>query len=175
MANGSELLLFLRNVKHITFSSIHNKEAVKVEVSIECLDNGDYIKTCVTKSGVDTCSVQYWLIVTQNEKLMASGKIQKGTASVACKLSIKEGSFRCEAVDGNAFCFLPLSVPYTGLPVHINANFAVMGNRSGIWTEASSNVASDSRDVWNRQLMTTIIPAAYCNLRSCRKCATQEN
>ena len=164
MANGSELLLFLRNVKHITFSSIHNKEAVKVEVSIECLDNGDYIKTCVTKSGVDTCSVQYWLIVTQNEKLMASGKIQKGTASVACKLSIKEGSFRCEAVDGNAFCFLPLSVPYTGLPVHINANFAVMGNRSGIWTEASSNVASDSRDVWNRQLMTTIIPAAYCNL-----------
>ena len=161
-ANGTKLLLFLRNVNRITFSSMHGNKPV-IEVSIECHSGGNGIKRCCTDSLVK--STEYWLLSCQEAKLKSQeGGYKQGVASVACKLVKEESSFLCEAIEGNAFCFLPLSVPATGLPVHITANFAVMSNRTGIWTGASSAMASDSREYWNKQLMTTLIPQAYCNL-----------
>ena len=161
-ANGTKLLLFLRNVNRITFSSMHGNKPV-IEVSIECHSDENGIKRCCTDSLIK--STEYWLLSCQEAKLKSQeGDYKQGVASVACKLVKEESSFLCEAIEGNAFCFLPLSVPATGLPVHITANFAVMSNRSGIWTGASSAMASDSREYWNKQLMTTLIPQAYCNL-----------
>ena len=163
-SNGSKLLLFLRNVKRITFSSGREGRPVIEQLSIECSnDDTENVKKCVTKS--NTTSTEYWLLSNQEQRLKSQKGIYKqAVASVACKLVKKQSLFSCEAVEGNAFCFLPLSVPGTGLPVHVTANFAVMSNRSGIWTGASSAMASDEREYWNKQLMTTVIPLAYCKL-----------
>ena len=156
--NGSKLLLFLQHVKRITFSSIQGGSEVSIDSSNE--ENG--IKSYVTKSLLRS-TTEYWFVSSQ-EELPSEDCSKPGTASVACHLVKEDSSYTCQAIEGNAFCFLPLSVPSTGLPVHVSANFAVMSNRSGIWTEGSSGVASDSRERWNQHLMTTVIPKAYCNL-----------
>ena len=161
--NGSKLLLFLQNVKKITFSSIQNNELV-IELSIECITDGDLIK-CITKSIDSEDTVEYWLISSHNQMLTQNNKTVPATASVACQLSIDElsNTFVCKNI-GQLFCFLPLSVPSTGLPVHVSANFAVMSNRSGIWTTSSSEITSDPREHWNQSLMTSVVPYCYCNL-----------
>ena len=155
-SNGSKLLLFLR--------SRREGRPVIEQLSIECSnDDTENVKKCVTKS--NTTSTEYWLLSNQEQRLKSQEGIYKqAVASVACKLVKKQSLFSCEAIEGNAFCFIPLSVPATGLPVHVTANFAVMSNRSGIWTGASSAIASDEREYWNKQLMTVIIPQTYCNL-----------
>ena len=157
--HGSKLLLFLQNVKRITFSSIRNNTPV-LEISVECSIDRDF-KKCVTKCINSASVTEHWLISNHND---VYGD-QPGTASVACQLLQDEHSqkFSCKKVDGQLFCFLPLSVPGTGLPVHVSANFAVMSNRSGIWT-TSSHIPSDSREQWNQTLIQTAIPSAYCNL-----------
>ena len=38
------------------------------------------------------------------------------------------------SVPGEVFCFMPLSFT-SGLPVHVNGNFAVLSNRRGLWEE----------------------------------------
>ncbi|XP_019850657.1 PREDICTED: sacsin-like [Amphimedon queenslandica] len=163
-SNGSKLLLFLQNVKRITFSSRQEGRPIVEHLSIECSNvDTENVKVCVTQSS--TKSTEYWLLSNQEQRLKSQdGAYRQAVASVACKLVKKQSSFLCEAIEGNAFCFLPLSVPATGLPVHVTANFAVMSNRSGIWTGASSAMASDEREYWNQQLMTTVIPEAYCKL-----------
>ena len=160
--NGSKLLLFLQHVKRITFSSIQGGSPV-TEVSINCnTENG--IKTCVTESP-ESLTTEYWLVSSADGTLRTQDGCHKLVkASVACELVKEDSFYKCKAVDGSVFCFLPLSVPNTGLPVHISANFAVMSNRSGIWTGAASGKPSDSREHWNHQLMTTKIPEAYCSL-----------
>ena len=159
--NGSKLLLFLQNVKRITFRSMQGDE-----VCISSINEENGIKHTITNSPANNSVSEYWLVSCQEEKLQAqAGDYQPGTASVACQLVKEDSSFECKPVQGSVFCFLPLSLlPCTGLPVHVNANFAVMSDRSRIWTEASSGEPSDSREYWNKKLMTTIIPKAYCNL-----------
>ena len=90
---------------------------------------------------------------------------EPSVASVACQLikANESNNFGCKQIEGFVFCFLPLAVPSTGLPVHVSANFAVMSNRSGIWI-GSSGIATDSRECWNQKLMETTIPKAYCSL-----------
>ncbi|XP_019859788.1 PREDICTED: sacsin-like, partial [Amphimedon queenslandica] len=163
-SNGSKLLLFLQNVKRITFSSRREGKPIIEELSIECSNfDTENVKVCVTQS--NATSTEHWLLSNQEQRLKSQdGAYKQAVASVACKLVKKQFSFLCEAIEGNAFCFLPLSVPATGLPVHVTANFAVMSNRSGIWTGASSAMASDEREYWNQQLMTIVIPEAYCKL-----------
>ena len=163
-SNGSKLLLFLQNVKRITFSSRREGRPITEELSIECSnDDTKNVKVCVTQSNAK--STEYWLVSNQEQRLKSQdGAYKQAVASVACKLVKKQSLFSCEAIEGNVFCFLPLSVPATGLPVHVTANFAVMSNRSGIWTGASSAMASDEREYWNKKLMTTVIPEAYCKL-----------
>ena len=158
--NGSKLLLFLQNVKHITFQSMQGDN-----ICISSTNEENGIKHCITNYPANKSVSEYWLVSCHEEKLQTQkGDYQPGTASIACQLVKKDSSFKCIEVEGCAFCFLPLSLPCTGLPVHVNANFAVMSNRSGIWTGASSGEPSDSRDYWNKKLMTTIIPKAYYNL-----------
>ena len=162
--NGSKLMLFLQNVKKITFSSMQNNQLVR-ELSIECITDGDLIK-CITKSIDSEDTVEYWLISSHNQILTQNNKTVPAIASVACQLSIDElsNTFVCKSIEGQLFCFLPLSVPATGLPVHVSANFAVMSNRSGIWTTSSSEIPSDSREHWNQTLMTSVVPYCYYKL-----------
>ena len=164
--NGSKLLLFLQHVKRITFSSIDSYSSEpKLQVSIEMssLSSQREIKF-VTNNKKDL--VEYWLVSNHNEELQTQDyQMHSSTASVACQLikADEHDIFSCKQIKGSVFCFLPLVVPSTGLPVHVSANFAVMSNRHGIWT-GSSRIATDSREWWNQKLMETTIPKAYCSL-----------
>ena len=162
--NGSKLLLFLQHVKRITFSSIDNYGTeLKESIEINSLSSQKEIKF-VTNNQKDW--VEYWLVSNHNEELQTQDyQIQSSTASVACQLikADEPDTFSCKQIEGSVFCFLPLAVPSTGLPVHVSANFAVMSNRRGIWT-GSSRIATDSREWWNQKLMETTIPKAYCSL-----------
>ena len=89
-------------------------------------------------------------------------------SGIAAKISASNDDKRVskpEAVPGEVFCFLPLSIP-TGLPVHVNGYFAVTSNRRGIW---ESNTAETGwfqplEVRWNRSLMNDALSQAYIQL-----------
>ena len=160
---GGDMLLFLSNVKKVTFSSLRNGNAsINEEITIsreECIDeNVVSVKTNDCQSSEPV--IEYYLVSTKiGEAYDENRMIHPSVSSVACCLSKNaSGQYQVLPVDGLTFCFLPLPASAkTGLPVHINANFAVMSNRRGICTTTTSGW-------WNQQLMVTIIPEAYCRL-----------
>ncbi|XP_019850325.1 PREDICTED: sacsin-like [Amphimedon queenslandica] len=162
---GSKLLLFLQHMKHITFSSRRdNEEITHVSIDISSSNSNDFQKV-VIKSPCIESSTEHWLIASQEGQWQHQNITKPAVASVACQLDEGNlGFYKCKEVEGAAFCFLPLAMPSTGLPVHVSANFAVMSNRSGIWTEVSSDTVTDSRVQWNKNLMEKTIPKAYCKL-----------
>ena len=88
-----------------------------------------------------------------------------GIAGKICSNNDKEGLFNPEAIPGEIFCFLPLSIP-TGLPVHVNGYFAVTSNRRGIWESTTAEVGSHQplEVRWNRSLMEDAVSQAYIQL-----------
>uniref|UniRef100_A0A1X7UXC8 Sacsin/Nov domain-containing protein n=1 Tax=Amphimedon queenslandica TaxID=400682 RepID=A0A1X7UXC8_AMPQE len=162
---GSKLLLFLQHVKRITFSSLRGNEKI-IEVSIDVSSSSnDDIHEVVINSPHNGSGTEHWLIASQEEQWRHQNNIEPAVASVACQLDrINSNCYKCKEIEGNAFCFLPLALPSTGLPVHVSANFAVMSNRSGIWTEVLSGTVTDSKERWNKNLMEKTIPEAYCKL-----------
>ena len=162
--NGLKLILFLQHVRRITFSSMRGQKQV-VEVSIDISEsNGNVgIKKCVIKSQDKSIS-EHWLVATEAGTLQVHDSLKPAVASVACQLDKRNRYYQLKKIEGDVFCYLPLSAPSTGLPVHVSANFAVMSNRSGIWTETSLATSSNSREQWNKLLSVTTIPKAYCKL-----------
>lgn len=70
-------------------------------------------------------------------------------------------------VSGRAFCFLPLPL-LSGLPVHVNACFALTSNRRGLWTaEEGSATLSEQQHArkakWNALLCTDALPPLYAH------------
>ena len=180
LENGKDLLLFLNHVKKITFQTINQGEIVPTEVitirKVDCNDN--IIKLETTCSKMHDSQEEFWLTCSEEKELnhVYDKQDQIGICSVACKLSVTSGQYTVIPINGSVFFFLPLPVPNTGLPVHVSANFAVMSNRSGIWTSASSTTPSDAREWWNQRLMETVIPAAYCKMLTLLKsfCKNEE-
>jgi len=88
-------------------------------------------------------------------------------SGIAGKISTDYGKDGCldpEAVNGEVFCFLPLSIP-TGLPVHVNGYFAVTSNRRGIWESTTADLGHQPLEVrWNRSLMEDAVSQAYFQL-----------
>ena len=168
--SGKKMLLFLSHVKKLNFLTIQaGSSSTREEIVIEKIECGGNIVRIETKVSTRSSNpiVEYWLVSTVSKSVydVYEKKSIPSVSSVACQLCMPtDGKYKVVPVDGSVFCYLPLSVPCTGLPVHISANFAVMSNRSGIWTSSSSATPSDSREWWNQQLMETIIPEAYCNL-----------
>ena len=168
--NGKKMLLFLSHVKKLNFLTIQaGNSSPREEIVIEKTECGGNIVRIETKVSTRSSKpiVEYWLVSNVSNSVydVYEKKYRPSVSSVACQLCMTtDGKYKVVPVDGSVFCYLPLSVPCTGLPVHISANFAVMSNRSGIWTSSSSATPSDSREWWNQQLMETIIPEAYYNL-----------
>ena len=168
--NGKKMLLFLSHVRKLNFLTIQaENSSPREEIVIERIECGGNIVCIETKVSTRSCNpiVEYWLVSNVSNSVydVYEKEYRPSVSSVACQLCMTtDGKYKVVPVDGSVFCYLPLSVPCTGLPVHISANFAVMSNRSGIWTSSSSATPSDSREWWNQQLMETIIPEAYCNL-----------
>lgn len=96
-------------------------------------------------------------------------------AGVAVKLdlsgqkptSLKERRELPATVDGEAFCFLPLS-ELTGLPFHINGFFSVNSCRRGIWWYGSKETTVkgvDDRDsTWNEKLIEDPLVKSFLGL-----------
>ena len=171
--NGSKLLLFLNHVKKVTFQYISKDD--KRPTTELLIERSRYEMGEIERRTFLTDQYHHHKSKKKENWLVSSCEIgltnqegynQQSSASVACHLQeIVSSKFICQPLNkGSVFCFLPLSVPSTGLPVHVSANFAVMSNRSGIWTSTSSSSPSDSREWWNLKLMETTIPAAYCKL-----------
>lgn len=108
-----------------------------------------------------------WLVVSASGKnaslTIASSPEGKARgllpcAGVACPVD-KLLDLGKSQIDGELFCFLPLSIP-TGLPVHVNGSFAIMPNRVEIWKR--TNVRNQIEEVkWNEALMGDALVSAY--------------
>lgn len=65
----------------------------------------------------------------------------------------------CSSFQGKAFCFLPLPIE-TGLPVHINGNFAVDFARRDLWKQDGQS----GKMKWNNFLKLHLIAPLYADL-----------
>ena len=164
--SSSKLLLFLQHVKLVTVSQIDSGQASRREImritkAKETITGNRcvYQITCSVNGSPDT--TEFWMIETCTETILE----KYSTASVACALSplSDRGIYKLKQVEGEVFCFLPLSVK-TGLPVHVSGNFAVSNNRTGIWTSDDKSKESSNEVQWNESLMKGVICSAYCEL-----------
>ena len=85
---------------------------------------------------------------------------------VAAKLNSPPETFQ-----GQLFCFLPLPPEKpspTGLPVHVHGFFELSQNRRHLkWPtseEGGTSGPADDALVWNRLLVTEVLPRAYITL-----------
>ncbi|CAH1244396.1 SACS [Branchiostoma lanceolatum] len=84
-----------------------------------------------------------------------------------------QNAFIDNPLNGEVFCFLPLSVR-TGLPVHVNGSFAVASNRRGLWEETSTD-KNDLKVEWNKALMEDAVCKAYARLiTDATQCCTKD-
>ena len=60
---------------------------------------------------------------------------------------------------GNAFCFLPLAMENTGLPVHVNGHFVLHSSRSSIWEDVQADPSVQG--MWNKHMLESIVPYSY--------------
>ena len=117
---------------------------------------------------------QSWLVTsclgTENSFQLATSEEGKkqgllSASGVAAKICTQGDGFeKVEAVPGEMFCFLPLSIQ-TGLPVHANGYFAVTSNRRGIWEGTTADVGRQPLEVrWNQSLIEDALTHAYVQL-----------
>ena len=112
-----------------------------------CLGTGDSFQLATSEEG-------------QNQGLLSAS----GIAGQISTDNGKDGYLNPEAVNGEVFCFLPLSIP-TGLPVHVNGYFAVTSNRRGIWESTTADLGHQPLEVrWNRSLMEDAVSLGYFQL-----------
>ena len=83
--------------------------------------------------------------------------------SVSSNGSTLKSCVKVDAVNGEAFCFLPLSIS-TGLPIHVNGYFAVTSNRRGIWERTTSHQHQEIEVRWNESLLKDALCSAYLQL-----------
>jgi len=74
---------------------------------------------------------------------------------------LKQSYTSTTAKSKRLFCFLPLPVQLSQLPVHVNGHFVLNSeSRRGLWTEEHKTFKSE----WNRCVMEGIVAPAYCTL-----------
>ena len=114
----------------------------------------------VSASGTDTS-----LAIARSTEGRARGFLPCGGVAFLIQRVSQEGSWESAITpdhSGELFCFLPLSIP-TGLPVHVNGNFAIMSNRVEIWKRTT--MQSQPIEVkWNEALMEDALARAYIML-----------
>ena len=164
---GPKLLLFLENVNCITFSWIAagctspqtQLQVKKCAMPHESGDDHGGLSACKVKVSVTDFLVRS--TPTKELWLVAGSRDNTRVGAVACLLEEQSP----KPVVGEAFCFLPLHDNLeTGLPVHVNANFAIMNDRKGI--HRSDTTSGSEQSQFNVALMKTNIPQAYHKLLS---------
>ena len=176
--NCSEnLILFLQHIQTITYQRINRGDTTpttlftvrKNELSFPpSVDLKGALALSIDSKKMSDVKSSKWLVSTHNSENW-SGKY--AVADVACKLTTGSsvGTYSLHSsLKGEVFCYLPLA-QFTGLPVHISCNFAVINNRRGIWTSEESASADEEEVEWNVFLMESVIPVAYSSLLYCLK------
>ena len=130
------------------------------------------------KTGQQSVDHKAWLLTssvgTDSSVCLASGEGRQhgllpcggAAARLSCAPSKQPGVFsysHIEPVAGEAFCFLPLSIP-TGFPVHVNGFFAITSNRRGIWEKTTSRQGQPIEVRWNECLLEDVLSCAYVQM-----------
>ena len=77
------------------------------------------------------------------------------------KRSTNKRSTNTTPKSNRLFCFLPLPVQLSKLPVHVNGHFILSSeSRRGLWTDEHQSFKSE----WNRCIMEGVVAPAYCSL-----------
>ena len=172
--SGPKLLLFLQNVKRITFSRIdESDESPKVLLDIHkeavpSVTVDTHMLSIHTVKPTDEADLSHWLVGSYAEKLYFSGQERDATASVACLMqstSSESHRYSVIPVSGEVFCFLPLSLQ-SGLPVHVSANFSVLNDRTGIRSSEQKGTGANEAE-WNEDLLKDGVSKAYLYLLQC--------
>ncbi|XP_071823838.1 sacsin-like isoform X1 [Apostichopus japonicus] len=110
------------------------------------------------------------------EEWIKVASIGKGQAYELCKseLGKSSGLLPCGGVAwsptskiaGDVFCFLPLTVPSSFLPVCINGAFAVSEDRRNLWrsTGGLQSFIANFKSNWNNALCEDVVVSAYITL-----------
>ena len=185
---GPKLLLFMKNLKEITFSRRDNdvkKCSYLLKISRSNINRSlvkrshrcDKLSTSIVNLKVSEkmltgkwSSVEHiYLVAEQND--VENNQV----SAVACSLeklsSAHTFTYQPKEVRGEVFCFLPLHLE-TGLPVHVSANFAVMNDRRGI--HYSDSVCKSDESQFNVRLMEESIPLSYHKLLTTLRDLCQE-
>ena len=176
---GSKLLLFLNNLKCIKVSRFDERSRkptvlwcfeksiiYKIPLDGHQSDRNDGESVICQIDAQDkvqeSSKCQEWWLVSHCRHHGSQDDAAFSSASVACSLHNRRSkSYSPKCIEGEVFCYLPLALK-TGLPVHVSANFAVLGDRSGI--HASDNDGTKDEVQWNITLMKTVVPQAYFTL-----------
>ena len=164
-----KLLMFLNNVKKISFHQLRGnnfKKVFAITASKTKINNSNLTSYEVRFSPQsDECKEENWIIASNSQQLEQTPNcMQDGTASVSVRLNtdVKTQSLCIDAVKGECFCYLPLHIE-TGLPVHVSSNFAVTTNRRGLWKADDIKTATTESN-WNKTLMISVVFQAYTAL-----------
>ena len=169
--NSPKLLMFLNNVKKISFHRSHGSGFKNVftvtsrKAHISEINGSSLTEYKVFKPKCSERKEENWIIATNCQQWETSNHyMQYGTASVSVKLKhdAKIQMYCIDPVEGECFCYLPLHIK-TGLPVHVSSNFAVMTNRRALWKADNLSSATGESD-WNKMLMQTVVLQAYIAL-----------
>ena len=141
----------------------------------QCLSGSASIRE-ITWCGTETelAGEEKWFICSEAGKGSAlhfscthGGKSLGLVPFAGLAVGLQENSLHPRPLEGETFCFLPLSAR-TGLPFHVNALFAVLSNRRGIWwhgtRETSVSGKSDVDAEWNKELITDCLTQACMSM-----------
>ncbi|XP_069136653.1 sacsin-like [Argopecten irradians] len=171
-------------------SQLQIERRISIEVNI-CIQIEKAAKRFMVGKVPDQQSSTRWIISysTCNSRSLAISKEARGVlplAGIAVPISVDEDDVHILPLDkmtfgfyrtGHYFSFLPLPVP-TGLPVHINATFAVAPDRRSIMWGTEDDRTQLFKPRWNHALITDAVPNAYVSLlehmQNCTDVADEE-
>uniref|UniRef100_UPI00398ED8D0 sacsin n=1 Tax=Pristiophorus japonicus TaxID=55135 RepID=UPI00398ED8D0 len=136
---------FSQKIRNLSISTI-------IQFTEETIDNPSLIKYWLIHSCFGMAKA---LQMACNKRTNTYFAPPLGSVAIPLKKKKETGHWmpNTEAHVGQVFCFLPLSLQ-CGLPVHINASFAVTSNRKNLWS-------SGSKGDWNQALLEDAVSAAY--------------
>ncbi|XP_059496728.1 sacsin [Stegostoma tigrinum] len=190
--DSDSLLLFLNNIKKISFHKIDKKSSelrglytAEVDMSQESTREQEHLKHYIQKctgsmtavSKMESHQVIYEMEIRSSNKhptkwILANKvgasntEVTESVQNFCCSLgqillprSSVAACTNCSSFQGKAFCFLPLPIE-TGLPVHINGNFAVDFARRDLWKQDGQS----GKMKWNNFLKLHLIAPLYADL-----------
>eukprot|EP00062_Callorhinchus_milii_P025859 gi/632987308/ref/XP_007910720.1/ PREDICTED: sacsin-like [Callorhinchus milii] len=190
--NSDSLLLFLNNIKKISFHKMDKKASemqeiftAEVKMSTESTREQEHLKQYIRKftssatlvTRIEPYQVIYemeirssckhrtkWILA--NKVGVPDAEVNESVQDLCCNLgqvllprSSVAACVNCDSFQGKAFCSLPLPIE-TGLPVHVNGNFAVDFARRDLWKQDGQS----GKMKWNNFLKLYLIAPLYADL-----------